>query len=224
MADEINATPEQMTVNIRRLTRALVDELECQFTAWEPASYAEFRLFVGEMDDFLALRLRKIFLSTRAQAFESRHVSFYIKFYQVTPSHLEHFFKQAEHAFPTNMTFACGLGASAQVWKDAILQAIQQRRLGFKTTFDLSEAEASEEAVALQAWLSDIVITINLQVLYPANVEKAEMINVRMDESLIFSSWRHRSTDFFPHTELTMIPEGKEDEFSDDEEVKNGFH
>lgn len=213
-------TPEKMIVDITFLTETSLDDLEQAFMDWEPSTRAQFKICVGEMNDAIAARLRTILASERALYFASRHVSFYVKFHQVTVSTLEHFFKKAEHLFPTDMTFACGLNASARMWGDALFKAMRQRRLGFNTTFDLSEAEASEEAIQLHTQMSDLVITTYLHVIYPPNVRASE--SVLQEGKMTHSNpprtkWPKKTkAGFFRQEELTMIPE---DQLSDEEET-----
>ncbi|MDF1678756.1 MAG: hypothetical protein P1U32_08700 [Legionellaceae bacterium] len=238
----IEVTSEGVVASIQFKKKKELAELELALKQWRPSPDATIRVVVEHLDDYAALRLRKIFLSPQVEAFQRSAVSFRLELRDASEAGLIALFKRAKRAYPTNMTFVCDNAASIDVWGSAIYFALRKGRLGFKTTFDLSCLPVSEALETFQARFSDLVIPINLQIKYPDALTETDVMivpaarhatpasvqcvvptnapsNAASVSRVDFSMWS-RSTHAVPQKGSGLCAILEEDEASDSDEDK----
>ncbi|MCH9757046.1 MAG: hypothetical protein K0U37_07650 [Gammaproteobacteria bacterium] len=248
----IEVTENQLKAHLLMPTKKELQALEDALEAWTPSRHATLDVVLGHMDDYFALRLRKILLSSHVAAFTEQLVSFRVQLNRVTKDSLSAFFKPAARSFPTDMVFACGEGEWIGLWQGAVVHALRKRRLGFKTAFDFSRDTSSfEQVLAVQKILSNLIRMINLTFIYPeegCQEEKSEVVDnsllrlmVRLANppalqcttfrttprvAPIVSRAKIRRESFFQSFNLAVIAEGDEEaleEALDDTEEKQRY-
>ncbi|MCH9716693.1 MAG: hypothetical protein K0U24_07735 [Gammaproteobacteria bacterium] len=180
--NHIVMTDKKLSVYISHNTPAVFAELNQALERWDYAHGAHVKIVCDVLDVSFSSHFRDILLSPRIADLSKSQVFFTIQLNQVSSQSLNDFFRRDAVKFPAHIRFVCQLGKNgADVWVEALVRALIDRRFSEGATFNLNQGGLSEkQALCLQRTLAFPAVANNLLVSYKNSMGVCEVFSSDM--------------------------------------------